>query len=169
MFTPSQLPRADAPAGVSRPGIPRSILPSGPPLERARGARYSTHGDREAATACSWRFWYLQHSKKVWFPIHETSVAGLEPVFTYDGRPIVHRSETDLGRLPNHYAGRVPVVWGDVPGMGRGRGPGGTGLYLELWTRWTWLHPEACGHPERFGVDFFRPGNTQVAPRGERP
>jgi hypothetical protein len=110
------------------------------------------------------RFWYLQHSKKVWFRIDESAVAGLRPVFTYDGRPILHRSEITAAHSRSHYAGRTPVMWGDFPGVGRGRGPGGTQLYLELWTRWTWLHPEACGHPERFGVDFFRSGQGATGP-----
>jgi hypothetical protein len=143
--------------------VPRSMLPNGAPLEHARGAGFSTHWDR-SVPHCSWQFWYLQHSKKVWFRINEPAVAGLQPVFTYDGRPILHRSQIDAVRVRSHYSGRSPVVWGDFPGVGLGQGPGGSQMYLELWTRWTWLHPEACGHPERFGVDFFRPGRTRTEP-----
>lgn len=154
---------AGAVANLARPDAPRPMLPTGAPLEQVRGALFSTHRDRPVV-GCSWRFWYLHHSKKVWFRLAEPSVSGLLPVFTYEGRPILHWSEVAASRGRSHYSGLSPVVWGDFPGMGRGQGPLGTQLYLELWTRWTWLHPQACGHPERFGVDFFRSGQASPGP-----
>ena len=153
------LPMAVVLSSDARPDVPGSMLPTGAPLEHARGVAFSTHGDRPVPN-CSWRYWYLQHSKKVWFRIDRRAVAGLRPMFTYEGQPILHRSEVASAGNFSHYTGRAPVVWGDFPGRGWGQGPGDTRLYLELWTRWTWLHPEACGHPERFGVDFFRAGET---------
>jgi len=39
--------------------------------------------------------------------------------------------------------------------MGLATGPEGSQLFLTLWSRWTWLHPEACGRPERFSVEVF--------------
>jgi hypothetical protein len=122
------------------------------------GLAYSTCGDRWVP-GCSWRFWYLHRSKKVWFrlsphPVAQPPDTGL--LFCYDGRPILHRSEradwiSSWGEQP------APVVWGKYLGVGWGRGPQGATLFLQLWTRWTWLHPEACGHPERFSVVVSRP------------
>ncbi len=107
----------------------------------------------------AWGFWYLRTSKKVWFRVDRGAVEGLQPVFTYNDRPILHRSQLSSAWIYAHspYAGHRPVLWGDFIGSGFAPGPGGTGLYLQLWTRWTWLHPEACGRPERFGVDFYDP------------
>lgn len=136
-----------------------SMLPTGQLREHAGGVAFSTHGNLLIEN-CSWRHWYLQFSKKIWFGIDHRAVAGLRPVFTYQGKPILHSSQVSSAAILNHYNGQVPVVWGDVPGSGWGRGPAGTRLYLHLWTRWTWLHPEACRHPEHFGVDFFGPEPT---------
>jgi hypothetical protein len=57
----------------------------------------------------------------------------------------LHRSErrawiASWGERP------APVVWGKYQD---------TTLFLFLWT--PWLHPEACGHPERFSVVLPRP------------
>ncbi len=79
-------------------------------------------------------------------------------MFAYRGRPILHVSERHSFERSPAYGRRPPVLWGDYVGMGWGSGPEGTTLFLELWTRWTWLHPEACGHPEQFRVDFYAPG-----------
>ena len=119
----------------------------------ARGLVYSRPDGRPVRGRC-WRFWMLQRSKKVWFRIGSTASphAPLGPLlFRYDGRPILHRSELAAWRASE---GRQPppVIWGKYLGIGFGQGPQGTNLYLNLWTRWTWLHPEACGHPERFSV-----------------
>lgn len=141
---------------IARPEIARSMLPTGALLQHARGVAFSTHRDIPIPN-CSWPHWYLRQSKKVWFLIDRRSVAGLRRVFTHEGKPILHRSEVASSRILSFYTRRRPVVWGDYPAWGWGHGPGGTQLYLHLWTRWTWLHPEACGHPESFGVDFFRP------------
>jgi hypothetical protein len=129
----------------------------------AIGLAYSTSGDRFTAGR-NWLFWYLQRSKKVWFrdSSHPAAVGRAEDLlFCYDGRPILHCSElkawiADRGPHPR------PVVWGKYAGMGWGRGPKGANLYLHLWTRWTWLHPEACGHPERFSV--VRLSRTDAGP-----
>jgi len=132
------------------------VLPAFPVLQR-RGALFSTHHDRPSR-GCSLGYWYLQHSKKVWFRLPRTRrTQALQPVFSYRGQPILHVSERHhLDRVPA-YGRRAPVLWGDYVGSGWGEGPEGTTLYLELWTRWTWLHPEACGHPEQFRVDLYEP------------
>jgi hypothetical protein len=117
------------------------------------GVAYSTSGGRGVAGS-NWLFWYLQRSKKVWFRIDADGAARGTTgdwLYCYDNRPILHRSELKAwiaarGQQPK------PVVWGKYAGMGWGQGPQGTNLYLQLWTRWAWLHPEACGHPERFSV-----------------
>ncbi|MFY8150140.1 MAG: hypothetical protein ACOVNL_13110 [Prochlorococcaceae cyanobacterium] len=133
---------------------PSMVLSSFPVLQR-RGALFSTHRDREAR-GCSWSYWYLQHSKKVWFRVPDTERnRTLQPVFSYRGQPILHVSEARRLERSPRYARRTPVLWGDYVGSGWGTGPQGTTLFLELWTRWTWLHPEACGHPEQFSVDLF--------------
>jgi hypothetical protein len=131
------------------------------------GLAYSTCGDRWVPGR-SWRFWYLHRSKKVWFrlspqPAVHPPATGL--LFCYDGRPILHHREraawiASWGELP------APVVWGKYLGVGWGRGPQDTTLFLNLWTRWTWLHPEACGHPERFSVVVPRPGFSPGVGRG---
>ncbi|QPN66060.1 hypothetical protein [Synechococcus sp. CBW1006] len=132
-------------------------LPSAPPDLQVRGTLFTTHHDR-VSPACSWRFWYLQHSKKVWFRVPDPErVRQKRPVFTYQGSPILHVSEVGAARGRHVYAGRPPVVWGDSVGYGWARGPQDTNLFLELWTRWTWLHPEACGRPDWFRVDLFAP------------
>ncbi len=127
----------------------------------ASGVAYSTSGDRFKAGR-NWLFWYLQRSKKVWFRIDADSAAKAKAgdwLFHYNGRPIVHRTALKAwvaarGEQPK------PVVWGKYAGMGWGRGPQGTNLYLQLWTRWAWLHPEACGHPEHFSVVSHNPSST---------
>lgn len=117
------------------------------------GLVYSTRNDRPVV-GCSWRFWYLQRSKKVWFriscpPSAHTTDSGL--LFRYNGRAILHCSER--ADWINRWGCRPrPVVWGKYLGIGWGQGPHGTNLFLNLWSRWAWLHPEACGHPERFSV-----------------
>lgn len=135
----------------------RSMEPSAFPVLQRSGALFSTHQDRPSR-GCSLGYWYLQHSKKVWFRLpsnHRTRA--LQPVFSFRGQPILHVSERHrLDRVPL-YANRAPVLWGDYVGSGWKAGPEGTTLFLELWTRWTWLHPEACGHPEQFGVALYEP------------
>ena len=105
----------------------------------------------------AWGFWYLRTSKKVWFRVDRGAVEGLQPLFTYNGRPILHWSELARGPAHSWQAGPAPVAWGDYLGSNWAEGPAGTQLYLQLWTRWTWLHPEACGRPERFAVVFLEP------------
>jgi hypothetical protein len=108
----------------------------------------------------SWRFWYLHRSKKVWFrldPDRATQTAAEDLLFCYDGRPILHRSER-AGWIAARGDRPRPVVWGKYLGVGWGKGPQDTTLFLHLWTRWTWLHAEASGHPERFSVLMPRPG-----------
>jgi len=139
--------------GVLTSGPPM-VQPAFPVLQR-NGALFSTHHDRPSS-GCSLGYWYLQHSKKVWFRLPNTRrTRDLQRVFTYRGQPILHVSERhNLDRVPA-YGSRAPVLWGDHVGSGWGAGPEGTTLFLELWTRWTWLHPEACGHPEQFRVDLY--------------
>jgi len=122
------------------------VQASGPP-----GLVYSTCRDRFVTGRC-WRFWYLQRSKKVWFRLEPEQAAGAAAaglLFCYDGRPILHRSEL-AGWIAAQGRDTRPVLWGKYLGVGWGEGPQGCNLYLHLWTRWTWLHPQACGHPERF-------------------
>jgi hypothetical protein len=121
------------------------------------GVAYSTHG-RRLVTGRHWLFWYLQRSKKVWFRV-EAPGAREQLQCCYDGRPILHRSQLQAWIAARGNQPR-PVVWGKYAGMGWGRGPRGTNLYLLLWSRWTWLHPEACGHPERFSVVRRSPTNS---------
>ena len=137
------------------------MLPSAPPDLQVRGTLFSSHHDR-VSPACSWRFWYLQHSKKVWFKVPDPEQARQKRlVFTYQGSPILHVSEVGAARGRHVYAGRPPVVWGDYVGYGWAKGPQDTTLFLELWTRWTWIHPEACGRPDWFRVDLFaRPADS---------
>jgi hypothetical protein len=118
----------------------------------ARGLVYSRPDGRPVRGRC-WHFWILQRSKKVWFRIDPNdSDAPLGPLlFRYDGRAILHHSELAAWQA-SQGTHPPPVIWGKYLGIGFGQGPEGTNLYLNLWTRWTWLHPEACGHPERFSV-----------------
>jgi len=145
---------------LNRQGVRSSartmVQPAFPVLQR-RGALFSTHHDRPSR-GCALGYWYLQHSKKVWFRLPDSQRnRALQRVFTYRGQPILHVSERhSLERLPA-YRQQPPVLWGDYVGSGWGSGPEGTTLFLELWTRWTWLHPEACGHPEQFQVDLYEP------------
>ncbi|MCP9926841.1 hypothetical protein [Cyanobium sp. CH-040] len=124
---------------------------SSSPAASARGLVYSTRGNHPVLGP-SWVFWYLRCSKKVWFRLPVPPGAGGPLLFRFDGRPILHRSE-----LAAWHAGRgehpMPVVWGDRLGVGWGQGPLGTNLYLLIWTRWSWLHPRACGQPQRFSVE----------------
>jgi len=125
------------------------------------GVAYSTSGGRLVAGR-NWLFWYLQRSKKVWF--RPGTDSGAEATTgdlqcCYDGRPILHHRQQQAWIAARGDQPR-PVVWGKYAGMGWGRGPRGTTLYLELWTRWTWRHPEACGHPERFSVVRLSPASS---------
>ena len=132
----------------------------------ADGVLFSTPRNRWVARP-SLCFWYLQRSKKVWFRLDRDAVIGHTAVFTFRGRPILHRSEVAQRSHGHPLAGRQPVVWGDIPTSGFAPGPAGTVLYLKLWTRWTWLHPEACGRPELFGVDVLvRAGAEKANPGG---
>lgn len=146
--------------GLQRQGVlssGRSMVLSAFPVLQRSGVLFSTHRDRPSRR-CSLGFWYLQHSKKVWFRLPSTHrTHALQLVFSYRGQPILHVSERhSLERVPA-YGRRAPVLWGDYVGHGWGSGPEGTTLFLQLWTRWTWLHPEACGHPEQFRVDLYEP------------
>ncbi len=119
--------------------------------QRAPGLVYSNPANRSLA-GCCWRFWYLQRSKRVWFRLNSPAQAAAPLLFRYDGRPILHRSQRAAwfarqGQRP------APVVWSKWPGMGLGRGPAGSQLFLTISSRWSWLHPEACGRPERFSVE----------------
>lgn len=125
--------------------------------DRRVGLLFTTHRD-QPPKHCSWAYWYLQHSKKVWFRIGSSNdLNERKAFFTYRGRPILHVSEKYLLEQAKNirHNSRSPIFWGDRVGSGWKNGPQGTTLYLELWTRWTWTHPEACGHPEYFGVDFL--------------
>ena len=133
----------------------------------ATGLAYSTCRDRWVPGR-SWRFWYLHRSKKVWFrldPDRATHPAAGDLLFCYDGRPILHRSER-AGWIAAQGDQPRPVVWGKYLGVGWGKGPQDTTLFLHLWTRWTWLHPGACGHPERFSVLMPRPDLSSGVGRG---
>lgn len=136
-------------AGAGKPIVNRSSRDAA----SARGLVYSRPDGRPVRGRC-WRFWVLQRSKKVWFRIGPTdSHAPLGPLlFRYDGRPILHRSELAAWRASCRRSPR-PVVWSKWPDMGLAEGPAGTHLFLTIWSRWSWLHPEACGRPERFSVE----------------
>ena len=73
------------------------------------GIVYSTPGNR-AVSGRAWGFWYLRTSKKVWFRVERGAVEGLQPVFTYNGRPILHWSE--LARRPAHSSRTDPPPGG---------------------------------------------------------
>lgn len=151
----------------------RSMVLSAVPVLQRRGALFSTDHDRPSR-GCSLGFWYLQHSKKVWFRLPSTDrTRALHLVFTYRGRPILHVSERHSLEGVPAYGRRRPVLWGDYVDSEWGEGPEGTTLFLHLWTRWTWLHPEACGHPEQFRVDLYEelppgPSITSRFPPSER-
>ncbi|MGB5133557.1 MAG: hypothetical protein WBN89_00105 [Prochlorococcaceae cyanobacterium] len=114
---------------------------------------YSTRDNRPVTGRCWW-FWMLRRSKKVWFQISDPA-APLGPLlFRYDGRPILHCSELAAWRARCRPSPR-PVMWRKWPEMGLAAGPEGSQLFLTLWSRWSWLHPEACGRPERFSVEVF--------------
>jgi hypothetical protein len=132
------------------------------PPGRIPGEAFSTARGRPMPGR-RWWFWYLHHSKKVWFRISPPSRGSLQPLFRYGGRPILHTSQRSAWLQSRPPGSPEPVVWGDRVGTGFGAGPSGTTLYLQLWTRWTWLHPEACGRPERFSVEFVEPGTTLQA------
>lgn len=128
---------------------------SGPVLA-ASGRLYSTP-DNRPVRGRSWRFWYLQRSKRVWFRLPDTATdatTGAQAwLCRYDGRAILHRSQQAAWRRrwPTELR---PVLWGKWPELGRAAGPEGTNLYLSIWSRWSWLHPEACGEPRRFSVEL---------------
>ncbi|QNI70650.1 hypothetical protein [Cyanobium sp. NS01] len=123
---------------------------------QARGIVYSTYGNH-AVSGHAWGFWYLRTSKRVWFRVDRGAVKGLQPVFTYNGRVILHRSELARGPAQSSQGSGPPVVWGHYLGSDWAEGPKNTQLSLLIWTRWSWLHPEACGQPGRFAVSFSRP------------
>ncbi|MCU0528428.1 MAG: hypothetical protein MUD04_02820 [Cyanobium sp. Prado107] len=102
----------------------------------------------------NWWFWYLQHSKKVWFRVDPLPTSAEHLRFLYKGRPILHHSEVTAYGNQQPNASIRPVVWGDRLGIGIAEGPDGTNLYLQLWTRWTWLNPQACGRPQEFAVIY---------------
>lgn len=158
-------------AGAGDPIVNRSSFDASAAtrlLSSTRGLIYSRPDGRPVPGRC-WRFWYLQRSKKVWFRLPGGS-EGQSLLFRYDGRPILHRREltawSESGRTQP-----LPVVWGKDLGIGWDQGPQGTTLFLHLWTRWTWLHPEACGQPQRFSVDCLRStaaaGSERCPPPGE--
>lgn len=119
------------------------------------GLVYSRPDGRPVRGRC-WRFWYLQRSKRVWFRLPDTvtsSTAGAQVwLCRYNGRPILHRAESPAW-IARGETGATPVLWGKWPELGVGLGPQGTNLYLGIWTRWSWLHPEACSRPELFSVE----------------
>lgn len=135
------------------------------PRNQVRGVTYSTPANR-AVQPPAWGFWYLRTSKKVWFRVNRQMVQGLRPLFTYSGRPILHRSELAGSAARRPPGGPPPVVWGDHLGSGWAAGPAGTQLYLQIWTRWAWFHPEACARPELFAVEFLEaaPGPVTAPP-----
>jgi hypothetical protein len=114
------------------------------------GLVYTTRHNQPVTGRCWW-FWYLQRSKRVWFRLPGGS-EGQPLLFRYDGRPILHRSELKAWQARLRDFSR-PLLWNKWTGMGLAAGPRGTTLYLTIWTRWSWLHPEACGSPERFSVE----------------
>lgn len=94
----------------------------------------------------------LQRSKRVWFRLTDPHATREPLLFRYDGRPILHRSELPAWTARRSSAER-PVLWNKWPQLGVAPGPGGCQLFLTLWSRWSWCHPEACGRPERFSVE----------------
>jgi len=126
-------------------------------METHRGLVYSYKND-VVAPPCSWSFWMLHKSKKVWFRLEERwRGRNVEPAFYYNGRRIIHSQ--DLATLPLEQ--RKPlesdaIVWGQHVSNGWGHGPDRTNYYLHLWTRWSVLHPAYC-HPERFTMTAHLP------------
>ncbi|MEO1001591.1 MAG: hypothetical protein AAFX65_00590 [Cyanobacteria bacterium J06638_7] len=122
---------------------------------RVFGVVYSSRGNRPVAL-WSWRFWYLQRSKRVWFQLDDPTSATRLLLFRFDGRPILHRSQVAAWQA-RHGPRPAPVVWGKWPGVGLARGPRDCQLFLTIWSRWSWLHPRACGRPGRFSVEPIEP------------
>ncbi len=125
-------------------------------MESHRGVLYSYKND-VVAPVCSWSFWMLHKSKKVWFRLDEhESGRNVAPAFFYKGRRIIHRQ--DLAALPLEQRKTLEsdaILWGQHVSNGWGHGPEGTNYYLHLWTRWSLIHPAYC-HPERFTMTVHR-------------
>jgi hypothetical protein len=125
----------------------------------ARGLVYSRPDGRPVRGRC-WRFWFLQRSKRVWFRLGEPSEWQGSLLFRYNGRPILHRRELAAWRARRRSTPR-PVLWDKWPELGVEDGPDDCQLCLTLWSRWSWLHPEACGRPGRFSVELLHDGPEQ--------
>ena len=134
-------------AGAGNPIVNRSNSTA----HGEHGLVYSRPDGRPVRGRC-WRFWVLQRSKRVWFRLGEPSAMEAPLLASYEGRPILHRSELPAWRARQPSAAR-PVLWDKWPELGVAAGPDGCQLFLTLWSRWSWLHPEACGRPERFSVE----------------
>ncbi len=107
------------------------------------------------APPCSWSFWLLHRSKKVWFRIPDQDRALFGAVsFAYKGHRI--RFSGDIAaRSPAERAalGASDIIWGKHVKNGWGEGPRDTNYYLSIWTRWSLVHPAQC-HPEWFTVSY---------------
>ncbi len=123
-------------------------------LHQIPGVVYS-YIDGVQAPPCSWSFWILHRSKKVWFHIPEQHRNSLGPVaFAYRGRRILYSG--DIAAFPTAERAALTassIVWGKHVGNGWGEGPEGTNYYLSIWTRWSLVHPAQC-HPEWFTVSY---------------
>jgi hypothetical protein len=106
-----------------------------------------------AQEGCSWTFWFLQKSKKVWFRLPE-EMHGREQelMFTYNDRPIIHRADWKTMAPEEKEEDTHPFLWGDEVASGWGHGPAETNHYLYIWTRWSLVHPRGCGQPDRFAI-----------------
>lgn len=125
-----------------------------PAPHQLHGLVYS-YKDGRQAPVCSWPFWLLHRSKKVWFRIPPQSRSSLGPVtFAYRGRVILYSG--DLAERPSsERAGLMAsrIIWGKHVKNGWGNGPDRTNYYLSIWTRWSLWHPAQC-HPEWFTLSY---------------
>jgi hypothetical protein len=97
----------------------------------------------------------LHKSKKVWFRIKPPPPgAKIKPEFLYGNQQILHKH--DIKSWPERQQSQAKsetILWGQQLSHGWGRGPDDTTYYLDIWTRWSWLHPAQC-HPERFSIRY---------------
>jgi hypothetical protein len=118
------------------------------------GILYSYRNDAIAPT-CSWSFWLLNKSKKVWFRLDERHRGRMiVPSFFYRGERIVYRGDLEPGAInARSEVGVQTIVWGQHVSNDWGKGPQGTNYYLNLWTRWSIFQP-ACCHPDHFSMSY---------------
>jgi hypothetical protein len=137
--------------GISTPSIEA--------MESHSGVLYSYKNDA-IAPICSWSFWLLHKSKKVWFKLDERYWGmNIEPFFFYKGQRIIYRG--DLRALPieeRNTLETTAIQWGQHVSNGWGHGPEGTNYYLNLWTRWSIFQPASC-NPEFFSITYRLPNH----------